>query len=646
MMAAVYFCGAVLFLGLGHLLKAMRWHSFVRIYEDTPLSVLIGALAGGYLINFFVPFHLGEVFRVWMSGRRMENRYGYAAATIIVDRFLDLLAVGAILVVMWVAMPSDSLLREAVGYLILIAAVGLLIALAYLFRQASKRLALSVASVFNASIKLWLLFFFWSLISSFKDISRKLNKLWLLLQTVAMWGSYLLSYSCVAAFLSARGESWSLTDIFLMMFQSRALGQSTFVVSSEMLSPTSELLLCLYILLPLPVMLGSGLLLARKGGALRSQRSMRILPQLHGEEQLRFLDTYFTSSQRQSVQEYLEMNHDVCILQDYSSGSDATTMLCIKGNETVFRKYAFGAAADKLVEQAMWLRQHAGRLPLAEVSAEKRSDVAYCYDMAYQTQGIGLFQYIYTHPIEDSWALLRTLLQDLEERLYTPDAGPMDPSSIAEYIDSKVRANLEILQKNRTLKALMEPDYLTINGRQYRNLPLLMPMLQPTHLRDIFAKDVRTDLHGDLTVENIICRGEDTPDSPYYLIDPNPTATAATKNMDYAKLLQSLHGRYELLKLSPSLKVTGDHISFFLPDTGQYRQLYQCYHSWLTDRFDHDAVRSIYYHEIIHWLRLLPYQIRRNERTAPCYYAGLIIVMNDVEAMFGGKRHEDASGDL
>lgn len=635
MITALFFCSAAFFLALGHFLKALRWHSFVRIYEDTPLSVLVGSLAGGYLINFFVPFHLGDVFRIWMSGRRMENRYGYAAATIIVDRCLDLLAVGVILAGMWAAMPSESLLREMVGYLVLIAAMVLVFVIVSIFHRACKRMALSVASVFNDSIKLWLLFFLWSLISSFKDVYRKLNKKWLLLQTIAMWGSYLLSYSCVAAFLSTQQQSLGLVDVFLKIFQSGALGQSTFAVTSGMFAPVSELLLCLYILIPLPVMIGIAAAISRKRGSLRAPRTMRILPQLHGDEQLRFLDVYFTSSQRQSVREYLEMNHDVCILQDYSSGSDATTMLCVKDNETIFRKYAFGKAADKLEVQARWLKRYADKLPLTVVRAEKRSAVAYCYDMAYQNRAVGFFQFVNTQPVEKSWEILRTMLDDLEQRLYRNASAPLEKQDILTYIDSKVTGNLEAIQKNRTLKGLMEHPYLTINGVRYRNLPLLMYMLGREHLCKVFAGDIRTEIHGDLTVENIICCPEGEGGKPYYLIDPNPTDLASTKNMDYAKLLQSLHGKYELLKLSPSLEIVGDRVSFFLPDTGQYRQIYERYHDWLTTHFDRNTVRSIYYHEIIHWLRLLPYRIRRNESTAACYYAALILVMNDIEQLFG-----------
>lgn len=51
-------------------------------------------------------------------------------------------------------------------------------------------------------------------------------------------------------------------------------------------------------------------------------------------------------------------------------------------------------------------------------------------------------------------------------------------------------------------------------------------------------------------------------------------------------------------------------------------------------------VRSIFFHEIVHWLRLLPYKIEKNGKRAILFYAGMVIVLNDVINWF-----EDTSVD-
>ena len=58
------------------------------------------------------------------------------------------------------------------------------------------------------------------------------------------------------------------------------------------------------------------------------------------------------------------MNRGITILEDYSAGSNATTMLCMDTQSTFYRKYAFGKDGAKLAEQLDWLRARHGCLLL------------------------------------------------------------------------------------------------------------------------------------------------------------------------------------------------------------------------------------------------------------------------------------------
>lgn len=46
-------------------------------------------MAGGYAVNFLLPFHVGDVLRAALAGRKMKTGTGFAFATVIMDRFLD-----------------------------------------------------------------------------------------------------------------------------------------------------------------------------------------------------------------------------------------------------------------------------------------------------------------------------------------------------------------------------------------------------------------------------------------------------------------------------------------------------------------------------------------------------------------------------
>ena len=50
----------------------------------------------------------------------------------------------------------------------------------------------------------------------------------------------------------------------------------------------------------------------------------------------------------------------------------------------------------------------------------------------------------------------------------------------------------------------------------------------------------------------------------------------------------------------------------------------------LKARYPREQVESILMHEVVHWLRLMPYKLAKDRKRAPMFYAGLVMVANDV----------------
>ena len=92
----------------GHGLRIRRWSRFIGIYEQPPTGALMRALSLGYALNFVLPFKLGDLFRAWYAGRRMKNGVGLALATVVVDRFLDILAVALLFAGLWIGASRAS----------------------------------------------------------------------------------------------------------------------------------------------------------------------------------------------------------------------------------------------------------------------------------------------------------------------------------------------------------------------------------------------------------------------------------------------------------------------------------------------------------------------------------------------------------
>lgn len=633
------FWAAVLLLMLGHCFKMIRWKQFIEVYEKPRRQSLMRALVIGYTINFFIPLRMGDLVRSVCAGRGLKNGTGFSLATVVVDRYLDILSVGLIFLVLSLTDPFAPEGRDSV--LFYLALSGILLAASSLAIRASSRIKQAAkwfASLFNARIELSILFFLWSAITAFKDIFQRLNKKRLVLTTALMWGFYLLSYYTMSLFITRLGYTLTFPDVFLALFSRSNLGMAAICAPSFWKrSGMAELYLSLYIALPLLLLLILSFVphsfwarmdrLAGKSGAEPS--ALQLLPQVHEKDRLRFLEQYFSSGSREYLQKYIELNRSVHILQDYSAGSNATTMLCMDEKRMFYRKYAFGRDGGKLYEQIEWLRAQQGTLPLPKILRVQHSEDFCSYDMAFDETASGLFQLIHSGEPDRVWGILRTALDDLSAHLHSQNVRPASAQAVGRYMDQKVRGNLEKMEAARELRPLLAFETLTINGKVYRNLPLLRRWLRPEFLREIFIRDVYAEIHGDLTVENIICR-DAAAGTPYYFIDPNTGNLHESPALDYTKLLQSLHGGYEFFMRTRQVKVQNDHINFLFTRSQGYGEIFSRYRSYLEEKFSRDQVRSIFFHEIVHWLRLMPYKIENCGKRAVLFYAGLIMVFNDV----------------
>lgn len=638
MTAVLLLLASVVLLLLGHLFRILRWEQFIRIYERPMRGAMLRGLAGGYAVNFLLPFHIGDLFRAWFTGRRMKNGVGFALATVIMDRFLDVWLVTLLFGVFRLT-GAPGVADETRYYLAFSAALALALVLVIRLRGPIKRLCLKVCGIFNDTLKLDGLVFCWSLINTFKDLGRvRLSRL--AVNTALMWASYLASYRVLAEGLSHLGADIGMVEVFTMLFGRDAADVTSFALTGQLhdSAPLAQGMMLAWYILPLLVMWGVTLLpwkvrsgMNRAAAAAAPAPSdeddyLNLLPQVDPRDRSAFLSQYFGLQNKPFVEQFLRINRGVTILEDHSAGSNATTMLCMDHSGTFWRKYAFGADGDKLAVQLDWLRAQEGRLPLCNILRGESEPGCCWYDMEYSAQAVSMFRYLHSNPVEKSAAILRDVLDTLDKTLYTP-AKPADPAALAQYLDKKVDGNLARIREARGLRELCEYDRVWINGTSYLGLPALGKLFDRAYLTGLFAGDPIATIHGDLTLENIICRtGEDT----WYLIDPNTGNLHESPFLDYGKLLQSLHGGYEFMMMTPRVSVHENRIEFTFTRSAAYDALFAEVRSYLESRYTPRQVESIFLHELIHWLRLMPYKISKDRKRAPMFFAGLLMVANDI----------------
>ena len=623
---------AIALVCLAHFIRTLRWELFVKTYEKPNTKNLLQSLSIGYFINSFIPFKAGDLVRAWISGRKMKNGRGFALATVIVDRYLDILVVG-ILFAIFSAFNLDS--ADSVWFYMFLA-VGVLAVtlLVYILRGYVKKILKNIAGIFNARIEIRLLRFFWSLIWSFKDIFKKISKTQLLLETLGMWILYLTSYYCFSAFLSHQGSNMNWLDVFYMLFTKNSIhvGSLGAITVTQGMLNTQMIWTGIYLFAPIVILFVISLCLKSKNdGSVDSEESyLNLIPQLDEDERRNFLETYFSNERREYIESYLKINQNILIIRDYSAGSNATTMLCMNNGKNFFRKYAFGADGDKLYQQIEWLQRFKDIIPLPDIMQYQKQDNFCYYDMPYDSQAVGLFDYAHSMPKENAWKFIKKATECLENSLYKVNQRPADKATIDEYIKSKVNKNLDKIMNAKYLKRLMEYDEIIINGRSFHNLPYYLPYLSEEHLYDIFKNDTYSEIHGDLTIENIICTRNADGEDDFYIIDPNTGNVHDSSNLDYGKLLQSIHGGYEFLMATKNVSIERNRINFVFTKSEAYTYLYDMLDKYMREHFAKERVKSIYYHEIIHWLRLMPYKIEKNGKRVLLFYAGMLMVMNDV----------------
>ncbi len=647
-MNIVIFAIAIVFVFGGHYFKMLRWKQFVEIYEKPNEDILLKSLTFGYIVNILFPFRCGDIIRALYAGRKMTNGIGFSIATTIVDKFLDIIVVGMLFIGLWkMNVGNDVIISSSIFYITLAVILMLFMSLSIKFSKYPKIIAKKICMIFNDNIKSSLLSFIWALISSIKDIYMKVNRKKLIINTISMWLFYLSSYYAFAMFISNYGNRLSFVDVFMFLFSSNNIFSSTIKMSvnTTLIMQQFPVITMVYMMLPAVILYLVSVFRKKETMPLIEDgaKYLKLIPQLDDKEKLLFLEGYFSGENREYFNNYISANRDISILKNYSAGSNATTLLCLQENITFFRKYAFGKDANKLTEQIEWLQNHSRCLPLTKILKEQRNESYSYYDMPYNNRAIGMYEYIHSVPIDKGWYIMQGVLEVLHKNLHTLNQTKPEVAQIKKYIDTKVTNNIKIIEESSIFKELSQYDQIIINGIAYDNLKVLKKYFEFDYMYNIFKDDIYADIHGDMTIENIICirKNDDNQYDDFYLIDPNTGNIHESPNLDYAKLLQSLHGGYEFLMKTKEVEVDNNRINYILTRSLIYDNYFSRYKRYLEEKFTYAQVKSIFFHEIIHWLRLMPYKINKDGKRAVLFYAEFIIVLNDVINMYGGILDEN-----
>lgn len=324
----------------------------------------------------------------------------------------------------------------------------------------------------------------------------------------------------------------------------------------------------------------------------------------------------------------------------FRGGSLARTMLISENGLLKIRKeadlksspYAF----EKLKEQAAWTEAHQHLVPKIPKLLKKISqDGFFAFDLEYY-DSTGFFEYIHSKPIGNSKKILSSLIDFCFNELYAKGKRSTDGNK--ENLDKLLQAKLrgktaEAFKADPKLKEFAKFETIFINQSEYLNYERISEkIVGDKGTLESLAKTPCADIHGDPTIENVICtpsnasgREEDS----FVLLDPNPDNILNTPLVDMAKIAQSLNSGFEFLVSSNECEVFGNQVIYNSNTSRNYFLLNEFFQSKLSEHLSAEEQENMLFFEALNYSRALPLRQKINLETSMIYYAVMVKLLNE-----------------
>lgn len=617
---------AVGFLIVGHSVRVRRWNNILPNNDDTLRSVQFASLSIGYVANFFIPLKLGELLRSVSYSFWGKKDFSTSLASVIFERLVD--------IIVWILVISafmNVLITDHEGYLspsfFTLSFAVLALAICYFLKKSQKlRMRLNkISSIFNDEISFNFRHFFWSLGESYERF--KTNRKDFILNTFVMWFFYLASYYLLSMAIEAP---------VIMMISSlfNAPLSATVQLIIENTTLNDSLMISAFFLSPV-LFIATYLLIKNKYSYQPKQvakwftSSTLSLPDKRDlfaskEQYQMFLLRSFRSDADIISEFYRDgMNDDTILHRIFHGGSDALTTMVSYDNNLYVRKFASKRGKAKLKAQQQWLIDHANSLPLATVAGYHDCDGVYTYDMPYSKSSIDFYEYIHAVDVETSWSYLEQVINRVSEFHAKTYNGDAPEEVIAQYLNEKLVKNFQDIKELAI--PFFESENITINGNIIDLKKIEDWLLNDDFIKQFEHKNTAT-IHGDLTIENVIIDNETK--LGWFIIDPNVGNLFESPLLDYAKLMQSLHLGYESLNRGIQCESEDGKISVSFYRSSQYSQLSNRYDEWLQSKFSPQYLKEVRLHEIIHYMRLVPYKFRKDQNIGLAFTACMLLLVD------------------
>lgn len=640
---------------VGHWFRAMRTKLVLDQAAPSSMQFQFGALSIGYLFNVLLPFRLGELIRALLVAKRLRISFLYTFVAIVIERATDVIFLGILIILGMIIIPgarsSEILLVTLIALLL-----ALVIIYVLLFLKGENKYILSfvsrVTGIFNVSISNSFRFKVWSLIFGLQNFFN--NPAYVrryVFYAFISWSCYFISAGIVVAVLlqpagvlEGIASSVSPYIISFSPVDASSYHQLTVFLPGQFTQEILEVYAkTIWMVLTLPMALIGfiALIMYRTDTekvAEHTKSDIYVNKLLRHEDISQefpaFLETYFKGYSLSRILHKIELNGELSLVKFFKGGSDAITVLALKGDKLLVKKIVPAEYTDRLRVQYKWLKKQASKKKIVDVLGEHKTDDYYAIDLSYDPDHISLFEYIHTRSLAQSKKAIDDVWKYVTKNIYSLEKESYHPSERNVYIDERLMKKMKgAVAVNDDLERVINEKQILINGEVYDNFYTIMDKIKGHEKawRDLATYRKSTVIHGDLTVDNILM---DPRTNEPFIIDPSDDNQIRGPIIDFARHSQSLIAGYEFLNSDDEPVGTEQRgrlleINYHDHRSAKYMQLNEYLQNVLASKYLTEIEqRTVLFHAGLLYGRMLAHRVVINPHNTLKYYAVSVMLLN------------------
>ena len=380
---SVYVLFAIILFFIGTLIKSYRAIYILYPYINKPIKPYFRSAFIGFLIDFIFPFRISDLVRTFYFSRLTKTSFRMSLSLAFIERVFDLIL--AFFILLFFNIKSISIL------LLFIFSMSI-----FLFCNSKilKKIYYLIVSIFNDSIKSFLLGFYWALYRLKIELIDNRKKLLIFsLLSVFMWIFNIFS----VIVLKSAIKDINLSELILHQFTD--LTSAGIIKSLYTFKGIDLANYIIYLTIPnIIIFIISFMPFKEKD----KKYYLKIIPFASNDISIPFFKYYFNNKYSKNDEAYYNMTNDCAIIKDLSAASEAKTYLMQdKDNKLFIRKIALAEASIKLKLQFEWLNKNQN-LPLPKIFNSVDKDNLFSYDMEYFANGETFFTAIHYFSVDIS----------------------------------------------------------------------------------------------------------------------------------------------------------------------------------------------------------------------------------------------------